>query len=235
MVQTAPWRRACVLTPLQQHIATIIGGLPEADGFALAGGAALIARGDVDRGTRDLDFFGLSRLAVDQLVPAVEQALRDADLQVERVIDNHGFARLIVADRAERTEVDLASDARLFPVEQGPGYSTLAGEELAVDKLLAVFGRAEARDLVDLMAVEPRYGLDHLIELASEKDRGFDPAVFAEMTGNFTRLRRDEFAIDDERYNHLSRLVGVWRQRALQFGREREGQEHPGAGPAIER
>ena len=160
----------------------------------------------MERGTRDLDFFGLSRLAVDQLVPAVGQALRDADLQVERVIDNHGFARLIVADGADRTEVDLASDARLLPVEQGPRYPTLAGEELAVDKLLAVFGRAEARDLVDLMAVEPRYGLDHLMELASEKDRGFDPGVFAEMAGNFTRLRRDEFAIDDERYDHLSRL-----------------------------
>ena len=64
-----------MLTPLQRRV-TIIGGLPEADGFALAGGAALIARGDVDRGTRDLDFFGLSRLAVDQLVPAVERALQ---------------------------------------------------------------------------------------------------------------------------------------------------------------
>jgi hypothetical protein len=47
-----------VLTPLQRRIATIIGGLPEAELFALAGGGALIARGDVDRQTRDLDFFG---------------------------------------------------------------------------------------------------------------------------------------------------------------------------------
>ena len=85
------------------------------------------------------------------------------------------------------------------------------------------------------MAVEPRYGLDHLMELASEKDRGFDPAVFAEMTGNFTRLRREEFAVGDERYDHLSRLVGVWRQRALQFGRERGGQERPGPELGIER
>ncbi len=178
MVPTSPWRRACVLTPLQQRIATIIGGLPEADGFALAGGAALVARGDVDRRTLDLDFFGLSRSAVDQLVPAVEQALQDAGLQVERITDNHGYARLAVVDRTDRTEVDLAADARLFPVEQGPGYATLAGEELAVDKLLAVFGRAEARDFVDLMAVEHRYGLDHLMDLAAEKDRGFDPGGF---------------------------------------------------------
>jgi len=36
-----------VLTPLQQQIAELIAGLEEAEGFALAGGAALIARGDV--------------------------------------------------------------------------------------------------------------------------------------------------------------------------------------------
>jgi predicted nucleotidyltransferase component of viral defense system len=59
----------------------------------------------------------------------------------------------------------------------------LAGEELAADKVLAVFGRAEARDFIDLLAVESRYGLDHLCRLAAEKDRGFTLVVFAEMLG----------------------------------------------------
>lgn len=53
------------------------------------------------------------------------------------------------------------------------------------------------------MAVEHRYGLDHLMDLAAEKDGGFDSAVLAEMTGNFGRLRRDEFAVDDRRYEQL--------------------------------
>lgn len=41
-----------VLSPLQEQIAEIIAGLEEAEDFALAGGAALIARGDVLRQTR---------------------------------------------------------------------------------------------------------------------------------------------------------------------------------------
>jgi len=49
-----------MLSPLQERVARIVGGLVEAEGFALAGGAALIVRGDVDRQTRDLDFFGPS-------------------------------------------------------------------------------------------------------------------------------------------------------------------------------
>lgn len=70
-----------MLSPLQELVAAMIAGLPESEDFALAGGAALIVRGDVDRGTRDLDFFGLNAAAVDRLAPAAERALRRAGFQ----------------------------------------------------------------------------------------------------------------------------------------------------------
>jgi hypothetical protein len=82
-----------VLSPLQERIAEIVAGLDEAEGFALAGGAALIARGDVRRQTRDLDFFGLSGDAVDRLAPAVRGALSAAGLVVGHVQVNPGFVR----------------------------------------------------------------------------------------------------------------------------------------------
>lgn len=211
-----------MLSPLQEQVAEILAGLDEAQGFALAGGAALIARGDVHRQTRDLDFFGLTGEAVDRLVPAAERALRAAGLEVERIQVNSGFARLVVARGDDRTEVDLAADARLFPAESGSPAPMLAGEELAVDKILALFGRAEARDFVDLLAIEPRYGLDRLCRLAAEKDRGFRPAVFAKMLGRFGRLRRDEFELDDTGYEQLTREAERWRQRALELARDPE-------------
>jgi len=209
-----------VLTELQQRIAEIVAGLDEAEGFALAGGAALIARGDVERQTRDLDFFGLTTDAVDRLLPAVERALRETGLTVDRIQVNPGFARLVVESADDRTEVDLAADARLFPAEPSRPAPTLTGEELAVDKLLALFGRAEARDFVDLMAIERRYGLARLCELAAEKDRGFDLTVFAEMLGRFDRLRRDEFGLDDHQHEELKRRVEEWRERAVELSRD---------------
>ena len=208
-----------MLSPLQNRVAGIIGALEEARDFALAGGAALIVRGDIDRRTRDLDFFGLSSAAVDRLVPAVEEALGDAGLEVERVQSASGFARLIVSGDGDRTEVDLASDARLFPAERGSRFLVLSGEELAVDKVLAVFGRAEARDFVDLMAIEGRFGLVHLFELAADKDRGFIPGLFAEMTSRFARLRREEFPVDDSTYAQLEVAVRTWRALALEIER----------------
>lgn len=162
-----------VLSSLQERVADIIAGLDEATDFALAGGGAMVVRGDVERHTPDLDFFGPTADAVDQLVPAVDRALRAVGLAVHRVQESHGSARLIIESNEDRTELDLGADARLFPVEPGSPAPLLSGEELAVDKVLAVFGRAEARDFADLMAVEPRYGLDRLCQLAAEKDRGF--------------------------------------------------------------
>ncbi|MDA8295607.1 MAG: nucleotidyl transferase AbiEii/AbiGii toxin family protein [Actinomycetota bacterium] len=128
-----------MLSPLQERVAHIVVELAESDDFALAGGAALIVRGEVDRRTHDLDFFGPSAAAVDRLVPAAEQALVSHGLQVTRVIDHPGFARLLVSGGDEQTEVDFGSDARLFPVEERLGIRVLSGEELAVDKLLALF------------------------------------------------------------------------------------------------
>ena len=139
----------------------------------MAGGAALIVRGDVDRLTRDLDFFTVEPNTVDVLLPAFEAAARKAGLTVVEEQAAHGFARLVVSDGTDQTGVDLASDARLFASEPSELGRILSAEELAVDKVLAVFGRAEARDFVDLAALEPRFGLAHLCELAGRKDTGF--------------------------------------------------------------
>jgi len=195
---------------------------------SLAGGAALIARGDVQRETRDLDFFGLTPEAVDRLVPAAERALGEAGLTVRHIQQNPGFARLVVEGEGERTEVDLGADARLFPAEAGQLAPLLSGEELAVDKLLALFGRAEARDFVDLLAIEPRYGLERLCRLATEKDRGFTPTILGNMLGRFPRLPRREFDLDDVGYDRLSREVESWRQRALDLARQQERTRDPG-------
>ncbi len=217
-----------MLTPLQERVAEIIANLDEAEGFALAGGAALILRGDVQRETRDLDFFGLSPEAVDRLVPAADRALKEAGLTVHCIQQNPGFARLVIEGEGERTELDLGADARLFPAELRQPAPLLSGEELAVDKLLALFGRAEARDFVDLLAIESRYGLERLCGLAAEKDHGFDPTVLADMLGRFGRLRRREFDVDNATYQQLSREVESWRGLALDLAQHRSPHRDPG-------
>jgi hypothetical protein len=63
------------LSRVQRRVAEIVFALAEGEGFALAGGGALIAHDIVDRTTRDIDCFGPSRDAVDQYWPAIVVAL----------------------------------------------------------------------------------------------------------------------------------------------------------------
>ncbi|MFP5487618.1 MAG: nucleotidyl transferase AbiEii/AbiGii toxin family protein, partial [Acidimicrobiia bacterium] len=64
---------------------------------------------------------------------------------------------------------------------------TLAADELAGRKVVALFGRAEARDFADVHALLERYTKDELLSLAREIDDGFDDQVFAEMLESIAR------------------------------------------------
>ncbi|MGH9244820.1 MAG: nucleotidyl transferase AbiEii/AbiGii toxin family protein [Acidimicrobiales bacterium] len=209
-----------MLSALQRRVAIVLADLPEAEGFALAGGGALIVRGAVDRETRDLDFFVGEADAVDRLLPALEAALTAGHLAVERRQVAHGFARLSVTAGDDHTEVDLCVDYRLLPTEPSPVGPTLSLEELAANKLLALFSRAEARDFVDFAALEPVYGLEHLCRLAADKDAGFDRTVLAEMLGRVDRIPDDELLLDQQQLASLRHSVLGWR---LQLARPAPG------------
>ena len=92
----------------------------------------------------------------------------------------------------------------------------LSGRELAVDKVLAVFGRAEPRDFIDLAALLRFFEITDLFKDAVRKDQGFSLEVFAEMTNRLDVLPRREFEINDAEFAELKTTVGAWRQIALE-------------------
>jgi hypothetical protein len=199
-----------VLTPLQVRIARLLNDLPEARDFALAGGAALIAHRVVDRLTDDLDFFATTPAAPITLLESLEAALRQDGLTVEQLRVTDSFVRLQVGSDVDSTLVDLAYDARLsspVPTELG---ATLAVEELAADKTLALFGRAAARDFIDVDALVQQFGWNQLLQLASEKDSGFDVPVLVSMLRTFDGLDRGDFDLEDGRYQELRAQVAAW-------------------------
>ncbi len=202
-----------MLSPLQERLRRLVSQLPDTDTVALAGGAALIARGIVDRATRDLDFFATSPEEVDRLLPQLEVLLRNDGLKVQRIQVADGFARLLVSTSAETTRIDLAWDARRFPLEQAEDGPILSEDELAADKTLALFGRAAARDFIDVAALASRHGLERLCVLAAEKDPGFNRPVFADMLRSFDRLPRADFDVDNGEFQRLGKLVNRWLQQ----------------------
>ena len=200
------------LSDPQRRCATIILQLPEAMGFALAGGAALLVHEVTDRGTNDIDCFGPSVAAVDALAPAAIAALRADGLDVDVVVMASGFAKLVVVDDSSRTQVDLGfdpatNDAILTSVGLVRSLADLAG-----DKLLALFARAASRDFVDVSALLDHFSRDDMLRLAAAKDRGFSLDVLADAFRVLpTYDRVDEFpSLSDDAYARLLATFSAW-------------------------
>ena len=72
---------------------------------------------------------------------------------------------------------------------------TLSPVELAGRKLLALFGRAEARDFADVYVLARHFGTDALLSQAQALDPGFDRVVLAQMLGTLQRFTGDEIPL----------------------------------------
>jgi len=163
-----------MLTPTQQQILRLFLDLPVAGGYALAGGAALVLRGVVSRTTHDPDFFAPPGGSVSPASGGFQAALEEHGFSSMVIRSSPSFVRLVVtAPSGEQVLVDLGQDFRLAEVEEHPGGRTLSLADLAADKLLAVFGRAEARDFVDVFCLARVVGLEAMLDWARAKERAW--------------------------------------------------------------
>ncbi|MEV5447099.1 nucleotidyl transferase AbiEii/AbiGii toxin family protein [Streptomyces sp. NPDC052644] len=84
-------------------------------------------------------------------------------------------------------------------------------DDAVANKMSALYGRAFARDFVDIDAAlrSGRYTREALLHLAHRADRGFDRRVFAEALGQASLLDPDDFA----RYGVTGRALDDLRSR----------------------
>ncbi len=100
-----------------------------------------MSHGLIDRTKKDLDYFTSpgENAQVAELRDALERALVTAGLSHQRQRDLPAFARIEVGDAENRCEIDLAVDYRAMPADTSRYGPTLAVEELAANKVLALF------------------------------------------------------------------------------------------------
>jgi hypothetical protein len=99
------------------------------------------------------------------------------------------------------------------PVDRDPRVALLSLEELAADKVLALFGRAAARDYQDVAALRRPFSWMVLLQLASEKDAGFSVERFLDAIAAFDRLDADDFDLSRAGYERLQLEVTAWPQQ----------------------
>jgi hypothetical protein len=185
------------LPAFQLEVARVFFALPASKGFLLAGGAALLAQHLTARPTEDLDFFTApERGRVSAACDALEAAARQLGWATERIHDSGTFCRMVIRSADAGVLVDLAVNA---PPDLPPSVTaagpTLAPEELAGHKLLALFDRAAARDFADVYVLARRFGKDALIARAAQIDAGFDITVLADMMASLDRFTDSEIPV----------------------------------------
>lgn len=148
--------------------------------WSLTGGGALAGFHLRHRATRDLDLFWHGLPALGELAREIEQRLRNDGLDVSTITRAPSFHRFNVTSADDSCLIDLVADTSVViepPVrEASPATGPLLVDtpyEIFVNKLCALLGRPEIRDLVDLKALlETGLDLERALSDANRKDAG---------------------------------------------------------------
>ncbi len=185
------------LTPFQRSLLAELAAAPTEDRY-LAGGAAMHFAANSARYSDALAFFHDSEARVAAAFTSDRERLQRAGYTVAVELSLPGFVRAVVRRDADATRVDWAHDSawRFMPLVRDPlGGLLLHPVDLAVNKVLAVAGRDEPRDFVDILFVHRRVlPVAALCWAAVGKDPGFTPLSLLELLKRRGRYRPEEFA-----------------------------------------
>jgi len=185
------------LTDFQTALARL---LSENRTFAsyLAGDAAILIEPNTTRFSRDLDYFHDSEARVAEAFAADLSLLETSGYAIDVDLNQPGYIRAIVRKGVEATKVEWARDSawRFMPTvrDDRVGF-VLHPVDLAVNKVLALAGRDEPRDVLDALYLHTQV-LDFgaLCWAACGKDPGFTPLSLLELLRRRGKIRGEDLA-----------------------------------------
>ncbi len=167
-----------IITNLQKRVLSVFSQVPDSLKFYLTGGTALSGFYLGHRLSYDLDFFTSESDIILPFSDAMQTVLEKKGFSLIAVRRFQTFAEFKLSEKEEETIIHLSLDSpfRLYPtVDSTFGVKVNNYTDIIVDKLLTFFGRTELRDAIDLFFILKKEDLWRLLDLASQKDPGFDP------------------------------------------------------------
>jgi hypothetical protein len=185
------------LTPLQRDICRLLAEQRIASGESyVAGGAALNEILAAPRVSHDLDLFHDSVAALAATWDADQSTLLAHGFSIRIVRERPTFVEAEVAKGPEGTLLQWVQDSayRFFPlIRREPFGLTLHPFDLATNKVLALVGRVEVRDFVDVLeSSDLIQSLGYLAWVACGKDPGFSPSAILEHAARSVRYSAEE-------------------------------------------
>jgi hypothetical protein len=180
------------VTGFQQAICRLIATNRLEQGEAyVAGGVALNLLTGGRRLSRDIDLFHDTLEALDATWRADRKLLEDHGYQIRSIHERLGYVEAVVAKGSEAVLMQWTRDSafRFFPLVRHEELGlVLHPFDLATNKALALVGRLEIRDWIDLITCHQRVQpLGYLAWAACGKDPGFSPLTILEQAGRSGR------------------------------------------------
>ena len=185
------------LTDFQRQICRLIASHRIASGESyVAGGAALSELISSSRVSRDIDLFHDSEAALDASWKEDRSVLLDQGFEVRLVRDRPSLVEAEISRGADAVLMEWTRDSafRFFPLVTHVDFGlTLHPFDLATNKVLALVGRLEPRDWVDVILCSERLQpLGYLAWASCGKDPGFSPASVLEHAARSSHYSAEE-------------------------------------------
>ncbi len=180
------------LTEFQRTLCRLIAANRLEQGEAyVAGGAALNLLAGGKRISRDIDLFHDTLEALDRAWQADRLLLESRGYECRSVHERLGYVEAVVAKGSDTVLMQWTRDSafRFFPLVQHEEFGlVLHPLDLATNKVLALAGRLEIRDWIDMITCHERIQpLGYLAWAACGKDPGFSPLAILEQAGRSGR------------------------------------------------
>lgn len=198
----------------QKEIAKILSSNRSEQSF-VAGATPLNFEPQSLRYSYDLDIFHDSLKLVTKSFEEDRASLLKSKFKIEVEILQPGYIRAIVSRKGESTKIEWAHDTsfRFLPVLKSSEFGfVLHPIDLAINKVLALVGRNEARDYLDVHECDSRIlSLGALVWAACGKDPGFNPNSMLELLRRKGSYRKDDFlGLNLAREINLESLKSRW-------------------------
>lgn len=183
-----------ILYPHQITILKLFFATPFAQSFFLTGGTALSAFYLAHRESQDLDFFSLEPFETLQLRTTMQEIAEKIGAEMTLAVRSQTFNELYLEHKTERwrQKIDIVQEQpkRFGETVMIETVCVDALINIATNKILAVFGRLEPKDYIDLYIIctTTNFTFEKLFELAKEKDTGLNEFYFANTILNSEQL-----------------------------------------------
>ncbi len=186
------------LSAFQREVLRLLAQFRSPDSY-LAGGIVVNQQEGTPRFSEDLDLFHDAEEAVVRCAEMDAEVLAQNGFALSWSLRRPSFQRAVATRAGESVRLDWAIDSafRFFPVErdQELGFR-LHLADVTTNKALALAGRSEARDLVDVLYLHETYlSLGAICWAACAKDPGFTPEFLLQEMSRNANFRPEEFEV----------------------------------------